>query len=705
MILAIAAAALCAGAVVLTLAEAPAGDRVWAAVTSALVIAAPIGVGLATLARRQDRFAAVLVAAGALWSLTVLAQSHDPTLYSVGRIAAWIVEIVVVYLLLSFPSGRLTSSPARVAMAAAVGLVGLLYLPTALVVQHYPEPVPWSTCGIDCPPNAFAIGDTTPAFVADVVRPLREVLSALLFLVVAVILAQRTYRAGPLLRRMLVPVLAMAIFRGVALAAYDAARGSAPAAASVHALGWVYVLSLALIAVSFSVGMLWRGLYATTALQRLTLGLKPQTTPEALRTALADALEDPSLQIAYRLPDGLDGWVSETASRVEPPREQQGRTLTEVSVNGRRIAAIDTDASLAQDPALLQAAASYALMVLENGRLVRRLTSSIGELSASRARIVAVTDQARRRIERDVHDGAQQRLVALRIKLALESERLEHEAPQTAAELELLGAEVDETIDEVRAIAHGIYPSVLSDRGLVEALRAAARSTPAELHGPGRRHRAPLPGDRERGLLRLRRSAGQRRPRGDPDRDHAQGGREPALRGARRRSGRRHVPIPGRPGWTSRSTAWRRSQGSSRSKRCPARAPASRAACRCADRLGGTGASMRARLAKQGGVPPCGAGRPTAMLGTAPRSRLMTPNAATLRSAPRLAVLPAPRPARGARRGPRRARPSRAAADGGPRRRARPPGGAGRLWQDDHAAGVGTARRAPLRMGPPASRR
>ena len=122
--------------------------------------------------------------------------------------------------------------------------------------------------------------------------------------------------------------------------------------------------------------MLWRGLYATTALQRLTLGLKPQTTPEALRAALADALEDPSLQIAYRLPDGLDGWVSETATRVGPPRERQGRTLTEVSVNGRQTAAIETDASLAQDPGLLQAAASYALMVLENGRLVRRLTSS-----------------------------------------------------------------------------------------------------------------------------------------------------------------------------------------------------------------------------------------------------------------------------------------------------------------------------------------
>ena len=89
-----------------------------------------------------------------------------------------------------------------------------------------------------------------------------------------------------------------------------------------------------------------------------------------------------------------------------------------------------------------------------------------------------------------MHDGALQRLVALRMKLALESERLEHEAPQTAAELELLGAEVDETIDEVRAIAHGIYPSVLADRGLVEALRAAARNAPlscsVEANGIGR---------------------------------------------------------------------------------------------------------------------------------------------------------------------------------------------------------------------------
>ena len=593
VIMALAATALCVGAVVLTLAQAPDAERARMAVTGALMIAAPIGVGLATLTRRRDRFAALLVAAGAAWSLTVLAESDNPTLYSVGRNAAWVVEVMVVYLLLSFPSGRLTSLPARVAMAATVALVGLLYLPTSLVVQHYPEPAPWSSCGIDCPPNAFAIGDTTPAFVEDLVRPLRELLSALVFVGVAVILAQRTYRAGPLLRRMLVPVLAMAIFRGFALAAYDAARGSSPTSASLDALGSVYVLSLGLIALSFAVGTLWRGLFAATALQRLTLRLRPQTTPQALRAALAEALEDPSLQIVYRLPDAPDGWVSGAATRVAAPRQQEGRLLTEVSVNGQPIAAIDTDAALAQDPALLQAAASYALMVLENGRLVRQLTASVGELSASRARIVAVTDRARRAIERDVHDGAQQRLVALRMKLALESERLEHDAPQTAAELELLGAEVDETIDEVRAIAHGIYPSVLSDRGLVEALRAAARNTPlrctVEANGIGRhsrRSRAPSTSP-----------ASARSPTSAATRPGSRSGSGPtracASRCATTTRGR-HLPVPVRPGWMSRATAWPRSRGSSRSKRCPVTASSSQAGCRCADRVGGMRACAHA---------------------------------------------------------------------------------------------------------------
>ena len=157
-------AALCAGAVVLTLAEAPAGDRAWAAVTGALVIAAPVGVGLATLARRQDRFAALLVR-GLLWSVTVLAESHDATLYSVGRIAAWIVDLVVVYLLLSFPSGRLTSSPAR-GDGGGRRSSACSTSPPRSSCSTTPSPRRGRRAASTARPTPSRSGHTTPAFVA-----------------------------------------------------------------------------------------------------------------------------------------------------------------------------------------------------------------------------------------------------------------------------------------------------------------------------------------------------------------------------------------------------------------------------------------------------------------------------------------------------------------------------------------------------------
>jgi signal transduction histidine kinase len=151
--------------------------------------------------------------------------------------------------------------------------------------------------------------------------------------------------------------------------------------------------------------------------------------------------------------------------------------VTEVHASGR-VAAVEHDAALALEPGIVRAAATYALAVLENNRLVGELRRSLRELSVSRARIISVGDHARRRIERDLHDGAQQRLVVLRANLALESERVRADSATTAAALERLGDEVEETIDDVRSIARGIYPSLLADQGLVEALRAAALGAP-----------------------------------------------------------------------------------------------------------------------------------------------------------------------------------------------------------------------------------
>jgi signal transduction histidine kinase len=192
---------------------------------------------------------------------------------------------------------------------------------------------------------------------------------------------------------------------------------------------------------------------------------------------MAEAFADPALQIAYRAPHEPEQWMSDTGRSVPAPSARPGRVITEVRASGR-VAAIDHDAGLALDPGIVQAAATYAVALLQNGRLVGELQLSLRELAESRTRILSAGVQARRRIERDLHDGAQQRLVALRTHLALESDRVRDRSANIAATLSKLGDDVEDTIDDVRSIAHGIYPSLLADGGLEEALRAAALGAP-----------------------------------------------------------------------------------------------------------------------------------------------------------------------------------------------------------------------------------
>jgi signal transduction histidine kinase len=128
-------------------------------------------------------------------------------------------------------------------------------------------------------------------------------------------------------------------------------------------------------------------------------------------------------------------------------------------------------------PEFVQAAASLALGALENQRLSAKVDASILELRESRARIQAAADTERRRIERDLHDGAQQRLVALRIRLGLARDLMREDPARGEELLSELGTEAEEALEDVRALAHGVYPSLLADQGLGDALRALARGS------------------------------------------------------------------------------------------------------------------------------------------------------------------------------------------------------------------------------------
>jgi signal transduction histidine kinase len=484
------AAALSVGTLVYGLAAATEPDRVTSVVVHTLTVAVPAAVAVGVLRRRPgDRVAALLLVATALLAVTTLSLSSHSLLHSIGRVSVWVVEPLIVYLLLAFPFGRLRGRAERALCRIAAAVAAVLFVLPTLFTHGFPEPVPWDTCGASCPGNAFMVTGSEPGLIADVVRPVREVLTALVFVAVAALLARRMRTAAPLGRRVLAPVVVTAVIRAITIAVYEYARRNGNVGEGIETLGWIFALTPALLALGFAAGLMSARLYAATVLERLTRRLRADVTPGQLTAEMADALEDPALRIVYDATDAPGQWCDEEGRTAAPPRARAGRAVTVVRISGR-VAAIDHDDLLRLEPGVIEAAATYAITVLEHDWLVRELQSSLRELSESRARIVTVGAQARRRIERDLHDGAQQRLVALRAHLGLESERLRDTSPQSAEVLDRLALVVEETIDEVRSIARGIYPSLLADRGIVEALRAAALGAPlparVDAHGVGR---------------------------------------------------------------------------------------------------------------------------------------------------------------------------------------------------------------------------
>jgi signal transduction histidine kinase len=465
---AVGGALLCCISVAVTLSNADADHPGLAAAGRALMVAAPVAVGCYAWRRRPgERFGPLLIAAGFGWFLTTLAESDDATLYSIGRVAGWLVELELVYLALSFPTGRLPDRIDRVLVWAVAATIALLDLPTALFADGYPVPAPYTSCEDACPGNAFFVLNSEPGFVDSVLRPLRELVTVVLFLAVTARLAARVRRATHAMRRVLSPVLVVALARVFLLALAVAVRSADEDSPAVDVLIWAIALGLPAMSASFFLGLLRGRLFVARALEGLGMRLPAGLNPPGLRTALAEALDDPSLRLAYWVP--LDGgrWVDADGQPVELPAPGSGQCVTEVADGDRRIAAIVHDEAQREQPDVIDAAAADARIAHDNQRLV-----------ANAARTLATADQERRRIERDLHDGAQQRLVALRIELGL-TEELVREDPDAGLEkLHALGGEIEETLEEIRSLARGVYPALLSDQGLAEALRAAALRAP-----------------------------------------------------------------------------------------------------------------------------------------------------------------------------------------------------------------------------------
>jgi signal transduction histidine kinase len=205
--------------------------------------------------------------------------------------------------------------------------------------------------------------------------------------------------------------------------------------------------------------------------------LAPRAAPAGpVREMLAASLGDHSVNIAYWLPD-RQAFVDEAGRRVEMPEPDSGRAWTAVERDGRRVAAIVHDIALDTSPELVHAAAAASSLAIDNERLKADLRARLEELRVSRLRIVEAADAARRRIERDLHDGAQQQLVSLSLQLRVLKARLKSE-PELAGLVDELSAQLAQALEELRELARGIHPAVLTDHGLGPAIAALSERVP-----------------------------------------------------------------------------------------------------------------------------------------------------------------------------------------------------------------------------------
>jgi len=208
--------------------------------------------------------------------------------------------------------------------------------------------------------------------------------------------------------------------------------------------------------------------------------------PETMEQALARTLHDPSLRLGFRLAQA-DHFVDSLGRPVELPGEGGELTATFIERDGEKLAVLVHDQALLEHPRLVESVVAAARLALDNERLQAQLQNQLAELRASRARLVEAADGERRRLERNLHDGAQQRLIAVGLALNLLRGRIvSHPAAPLLGEAE---QELAHALQELRELARGIHPAILTDQGLAAAARTLATrgAIPVTVNANGQR--------------------------------------------------------------------------------------------------------------------------------------------------------------------------------------------------------------------------
>jgi signal transduction histidine kinase len=466
LIAATAAAGLAVGAFSLTIArEQPAFSLVGTSpLRTAVLLAvgyALFGVGLAAWWRPQGgRLGLLLAAAGLAWLVAEWNNPGNPSglAFTVGLCLAAACPPLAGHAVLGFPAGRLSAAAERWTIAVAyVGAVLLLGLLPALAFDAQAQ-----GCG-ECPANLVSVTDE-PSAVERLNRA--GVYAGVGWAAALCVLALLRFARGPAAVRPVAAAGGVYLAFVAAMFAVSLERGllSTGTAESRIWLGQAAALA------GVALGIVWSWARSRRARKRvaaLVVGLASSPPPGGLRDVLAETVGDPQLVLGY--PVGDDGRLVDARGR---PIALAGLARTSLVGDGREVAVLGHRPGLLDDDQLVDEVVAASRLALENERLQAEAAARVEELRASRARIVDAGDAERRRLERDLHDGAQQRLVALSLTLRLLRGQVSTGA--TAASLDEADAELRAATADLRELAHGIFPAVLADEGLAAAIEDLA---------------------------------------------------------------------------------------------------------------------------------------------------------------------------------------------------------------------------------------
>ena len=407
--------------------------------------------------RPESRFGPLMIVAGFVNFLTTLSWTTVDVTFTIGQSLDLLVPVLFLHVFLAFPTGRLESRFERALLATAY--------PTAIGL----ELVRMMLGGFG-PHNLLEISPNQG--VQEAVTRVQLSAVAAFCLVGVALLVVRRRRVGQLLRGSL--ALLYDAF-GLALVMIALLLGSlvfgGPAVAEIR---WATFVALGLAPVAFLAGLLHSRL-ARSAVGNLVVELRGDPAPAELQDALARALRDPSLELVYWLPE-FRSYADLDGRPVKLPSEDE-RAATQIDRDGEHIAALLHDPALEDEPELLEAVTAAAGMAIDNGRLHAELRARLQELRGSRVRVIEAGHKERQRLERDLHDGAQQRLIALSLALSRLEARLDVD-PAARTGFKKARREISKSLEELRAVAHGLHPAVVSGHGLEVALEQLAARAP-----------------------------------------------------------------------------------------------------------------------------------------------------------------------------------------------------------------------------------